>query len=209
MSNKNEITKVPFYGNELITVERDGQVFVAMKPITDGMGLSWSTQAQKLERQKNKFNCVHMNTVAEDGRTREMLCLPVKKLNGWLFSINVEKCRPDIREKIRTYQEECFQVLYDYFHKGAAVNPFADAEKIVELFEKAIEKINQREEVIYRQQKIIDNVMSDSVYGELSDVTGAPKFVLVRQHYRSYVPPKPKKTRNPVKMAFNFFKGGN
>jgi hypothetical protein len=206
MTEKNEITKVPFYGQELITLEINGEAYVAMRSITDGMGLSWSTQRQKLERQKDKFNCVHMNTVAEDGKMREMLCLPVKKLNGWLFSINADKCRPDIREKVRTYQEECFQVLYDYFHKGAAINPLAGTERIVELFEQAIEKINQRDDVIRSQQKIIDSVTSDSVYGEQSEVTGLPKVVLVRQHFRSYAPCKKKK--NKMQMVFDFFKGG-
>ncbi|WP_267238503.1 phage antirepressor N-terminal domain-containing protein [Pasteurella multocida] len=33
-----------------------------------------------------------MSIVAEDGKLREMLCMPLKKLNGWLFSINSEKC---------------------------------------------------------------------------------------------------------------------
>ena len=50
-----------------------------------------------------------------------MLCLPLRKLNGWLFSINPSKVRADIRDKLIAYQEECFTVLHDYWTKGAAV----------------------------------------------------------------------------------------
>ncbi|SPY32484.1 phage antirepressor N-terminal domain-containing protein [Pasteurella canis] len=52
-----------------------------------------------------------MSIVAEDGRIREMLCMPLKKLNGWLFSINPEKVRSDLKEKVIQYQEECFEAL--------------------------------------------------------------------------------------------------
>lgn len=51
-----------------------------------------------------------------------MLCIPLKKLNGWLFSINPEKVRADIRDKLIQYQEECFTVLHDYWTKGEAAN---------------------------------------------------------------------------------------
>ncbi|MCO0990595.1 phage antirepressor N-terminal domain-containing protein, partial [Escherichia coli] len=56
-------------------------------------------------------------------KLRKLLCLPLKKLNGWLFSINPEKVRADIRDKLIQYQEECFSVLHDYWTKGHVVNP--------------------------------------------------------------------------------------
>ena len=46
--------------------------------------------------------------------------MPLKKLNGWLFSINPEKVRADLREKVIQYQEECFEALYNYWHFGKA-----------------------------------------------------------------------------------------
>ncbi|EGZ0464749.1 phage antirepressor Ant, partial [Escherichia coli] len=81
------------------------------------------TQQTKLMKQISKFNCVHMNMVAADGKLRKLLCLPLKKLNGWLFSINPEKVRADIRDKLIQYQEECFSVLHDYWTKGHVFNP--------------------------------------------------------------------------------------
>ncbi|EHO4502370.1 phage antirepressor Ant [Salmonella enterica] len=113
---------VPFNGQQIITAMAAGVAYVAMKPIVENLGMSWSTQQTKLMKQISKFNCVHMNMVAADGKLRKLLCLPLKKLNGWLFSINPEKVRDDIRDKLIQYQEECFTVLHDYWAKGKAEN---------------------------------------------------------------------------------------
>ncbi|EEW4652570.1 phage antirepressor Ant [Escherichia coli] len=113
---------VPFNGQQIITAMAAGVAYVAMKPIVENLGMSWSTQQTKLMKQISKLNCVHMNMVAADGKLRKLLCLPLKKLNGWLFSINPEKVRADIRDKLIQYQEECFTVLHDYWTKGKAEN---------------------------------------------------------------------------------------
>ncbi|EFD0661419.1 phage antirepressor N-terminal domain-containing protein [Escherichia coli] len=113
---------VPFNGQQIITAMAAGVAYVAMKPIVENLGMSWGTQQQKLMKQLDKFNCIHMNMVAADGKLRKLLCLPLKKLNGWLFSINPEKVRADIRDKLIQYQEECFTVLHDYWAKGKAEN---------------------------------------------------------------------------------------
>lgn len=113
---------VPFNGQQIITAMAAGVAYVAMKPIVENLGMSWGTQQQKLMKQLDKFNCIHMNMVAADGKLRRLLCLPLKKLNGWLFSINPEKVRADIRDKLIQYQEECFTVLHDYWTKGKAEN---------------------------------------------------------------------------------------
>ncbi|HFI6080590.1 TPA: phage antirepressor N-terminal domain-containing protein [Escherichia coli] len=114
---------VPFNGQQIITAMAAGVAYVAMKPIVENLGMSWGTQQQKLMKQLDKFKCIHMNMVAADGKLRKLLCLPLKKLNGWLFSINPEKVRADICDKLIQYQEECFSVLHDYWTKGHVVNP--------------------------------------------------------------------------------------
>ncbi|MEZ7027267.1 antirepressor protein Ant [Klebsiella pneumoniae] len=111
---------VPFNGQQIITAMAAGIAYVAMKPIVENLGMSWSTQMRKLLSQSEKYGYAHMNIPTKSG-IQKMLCLPLKKLNGWLFSINPEKVRADIRDKLIQYQEECFTVLHDYWTKGAAV----------------------------------------------------------------------------------------
>ena len=120
-SNIPTVATVDFQGAQLITIRKDELEFVAMKPVSDGIGLNWQKQSEKLQRDKEKFNCTLMGMVAADGKNRQMLCMPITKLNGWLFSINPNKIpNPQTREKVVRYQEECFIALYDYWHKGKA-----------------------------------------------------------------------------------------
>ena len=122
MEQKKEISTIEFYGNSISLIENNGVEYVAMRPIVEGIGLDWGTQQKKLSDNKDKFNCRHMPTVGADGKKREMLCIPLKKLNGYLFSINAEKVNHDIKNKVILYQEECFTTLYTYFHDGYSLN---------------------------------------------------------------------------------------
>lgn len=59
-----------------------------------------------------------MTVVAEDGKKREMTCLPLDMLNGWLFGIDANRVKPEIKDKVIAYQRECFKVLADHFGIG-------------------------------------------------------------------------------------------
>lgn len=120
MSNQITTQTLSFHGSDLITLKVEDVIYTAVRPIVDALGLSWGSQQRKLENAKEKFSCTHMKTTGSDGKTYEMLCMPIKKLNGWLFSINPEKVRSDLKEKVIRYQEECFEALYNYWHFGKA-----------------------------------------------------------------------------------------
>ena len=135
---------VPFNGQQIITAMAAGIAYVAMRPVVENLGLDWATQLRKLRggagnsnRRDNsivddgrgshmttpsKFGCCDIS-IPSKGGIQKMICIPLKKLNGWLFSINPEKVRADIRDKLIQYQEECFTVLHDYWTKGKAENP--------------------------------------------------------------------------------------
>ncbi|MCU4322215.1 phage antirepressor N-terminal domain-containing protein [Acinetobacter schindleri] len=112
---------VPFHNTELYVVEHNGQPYTPMKPIVDGMGLDWKSQFVKL---KERFNStmVEITTVANDGKSRLMICLPVRKLAAWLYSIHANKVKPELRDTVIMYQNECDDVLWDYWTKGQAIN---------------------------------------------------------------------------------------
>lgn len=113
---------VPFYGNTLFVVERNGEAYTPMRPIIDGMGMDWASQFKKL-KQRFKSTVVEITMVAADGKSRAMTCLALRKLNGWLRTISPNKVRPEIRDKVIQYQEECDDVLYEYWTKGQVINP--------------------------------------------------------------------------------------
>lgn len=111
---------VPFHGDALYVVDHNGEPYTPMKPIVKGM--DWMGQLTKL-RQRFSSTVEEIPIVAEDGKRRNMVCLPLRKLAGWLQTISPNKVRPEIRDKVIQYQEECDDVLYEYWTKGIVVNP--------------------------------------------------------------------------------------
>ncbi|MDM8551910.1 phage antirepressor N-terminal domain-containing protein [Desulfobacterales bacterium HSG2] len=116
-----ETATVDFHGNTLVTIRHNGVEYVAMKSVVEGMGLNWRAQQAKI-RSSKRYGDIAI-PLATSGGIQEMLCIPLAKLNGWLFSVSPEKVRPELRDTVVMYQDECFAVLYDYWHKGSAVNP--------------------------------------------------------------------------------------
>ncbi|MGE5009273.1 phage antirepressor N-terminal domain-containing protein [Yersinia enterocolitica] len=120
---------VPFHGANLYVVNHNGEPYAPMKPIIDGMGMDWASQFTKL---KNRFKtCVVKITMQlpGDDQQRDVTCLALRKLNGWLQTISPNKVKPEIRDKVVQYQEECDDVLYEYWTKGLVVNPRKSTKK--------------------------------------------------------------------------------
>ncbi|WP_340612105.1 phage antirepressor N-terminal domain-containing protein [Xenorhabdus bharatensis] len=113
---------VPFYNDELYVVEYNNEPYVPMKPIVEGMGLTWQPQFEKL-KQRFKSTITEIVIVAADGKERSMICLALRKLAGWLATISPNKVKPEIRDNVIRYQNECDDALYEYWTKGVAVNP--------------------------------------------------------------------------------------
>ena len=113
---------VPFHNAELFLIEHEGQPYTPMKPIVDGMGLDWKSQFVKL-KQRFASTVVEITIVANDGKDRLMTCLPVRKLFGWLMTISPNKVKPELRDTVIMYQNECDDALWDYWTKGKAINP--------------------------------------------------------------------------------------
>lgn len=119
MSNQITTQTLSFHGSDLITLKVENVIYTAIRPIVEAIGLDWASQSVKLNKNKEKFGCCDIATPTNGG-LQKMICMPIKKLNGWLFSINPEKVRSDLKEKVICYQEECFEALYNYWHFGKA-----------------------------------------------------------------------------------------
>lgn len=119
-----QLIPVPFYNDTLLLAEKDGRPIVIMKPVVTGMGLDWKSQHVKLAENFGS-TMVIITIVAEDGKLREMVGLDLRKFPAWLYSINPNKVKPEHRDNIIRYQNECDQVLWDYWTKGAAIRPGA------------------------------------------------------------------------------------
>lgn len=118
---------VIFYDDEItaVVVEEDAKqvIYVPIRPICDFLGVAWDPQRRRINRDPVLADVMMSVTVtvtdidpsSRRPRSSDMLCLPLDYLNGWLFGINAARVKEEIRERLITYQRECYRVLADAF----------------------------------------------------------------------------------------------
>ena len=106
--------------NVAIVAGNDSQKLVPIKPICDALGIDYSTQVKKIKEDEDLQSTVGLSPiVAADGKDREMVCLPLEFVFGWLFTINPKNVKPEAQAAVRTYRMECYRTLYAHFSEYA------------------------------------------------------------------------------------------
>lgn len=113
--NEKQITRINGVEIAAVTTE-DGSIFVPVKPICQALTIDFSAQAQHIKRHYILASTmVTLTTVAADEKEREMLCLPLEYIYGWLFTIDAGLVAESRREAVANYQRECYNALYEHF----------------------------------------------------------------------------------------------
>lgn len=157
---------VLFYGDELqgvvvMPTASERVVYVPVRPLCDYLGLSWSGQYERLKRDPVLSEVMRSVRVTrtEPGRSeelqevdvaRDLICLPLDYLNGWLFSINATRVKEEVRERLIRYQRECYQVLANAF-QGREYWRQADALGQVEELGRALVTLAREQREFNRQ----------------------------------------------------------
>jgi len=116
-----KIITLNFRNDTLFAVERDGGVFVAVKPISDALGLKWSGQHDRLNRDPILSEGIRVMEIPSVGGMQETICLKLELVNGWLFTIDESRVKDEeTRQKVLTYKRECYRVLFDHFYRRGA-----------------------------------------------------------------------------------------
>lgn len=103
-------------GVDIVTVERDGEIFVPIKPVCEALGID--AKAQRAKIQEDDFFAstgAIITSVAADEKAREMFCIRLRDVYGWLATINPGKVAPEAREAVSRYRRECYDALYEHF----------------------------------------------------------------------------------------------
>lgn len=140
-------------GVDIVTVERDGEIFVPIKPICDAIGINADGQRIKL-RDDEFFNSTTeiISVVAADGKEREMYCIRLRDVYGWLATINPGKVATEAREAVSRYRRECYDVLYDHF-TGSMRRTIETNNAEIELLKKINDAITEEKVAKSRRKK--------------------------------------------------------
>ena len=129
MSNEKALTvvqqkEVAFYDDQITAVRTtDGTVYVPIRPICDLMGVTFTGQRERINRDpilseiamRVSVTLSHIDPSSRSRRTQDMIALPLEYLNGWLFGINANRVKAGIKDRVLQYQRDCYRILADAF----------------------------------------------------------------------------------------------
>lgn len=123
-----EQKEVVFYEDMItavqVRVEQGIQVYVSIRQMCDLLGVTYQGQIRRisddpvLSKQVKGVNITFTPLQGQGGGPQITNCLPIDYLNGWLFGINANRVKPEIRERLIIYQEKCYKVLTEAFREG-------------------------------------------------------------------------------------------
>lgn len=159
-----------------ITITTHGtEKYVAIKPICEALGVNYTTQFEKILEDPILSSTVPLRgIVASDGKSREMRVMPLKFVFGWLFTINPNNVKPEIKEQVLAYRMECYNALFDVFTKRTTIlkektdlqieieNLQAEAEEM-EIFQKIKKLKAQVKNASERLNKLDKDVISEQL----------------------------------------------
>ena len=110
---------VEFYEDQVTAVRlANGDVYIPLRPIVEGLGLDWASQTRRINRDPVLAEVKGVVVTTTPGGPQEMLALPLDYLSGFLFGVNASRVKADIRERVIRYQRECYKVLSEAFTEG-------------------------------------------------------------------------------------------
>ena len=93
-----------FHGDQFVGIEDGSGVAVALKPIVEGMGLSWHGQLERLKRSPILAAELRIIFIPSAGGTQDAACLPGDLVPGFLFRVDAARIKKDdVRAKVLTY----------------------------------------------------------------------------------------------------------
>lgn len=155
---------VLFYDDEitavLVEVDSHQVVYVPIRLVCDFLGVTWNAQFERINRDP---------VLSEVGRTvrvtrtegtrqvsRELFCLPLTFLNGWLFGINANRVKEEIRDRLLRYQKECYEVLANAFLTRSTETAVSSTEaSLVQVREMALAIARLAEEQIEFDRRLV------------------------------------------------------
>jgi hypothetical protein len=164
------------FQNDILEVVENGQKWVSVNKICENLGIATNRQINKLKSDPTYE--ARLIEVPTAGGVQKVFCIPLEKLNGWLFTINPNKVKPEAREKLIAYKNECFKVLYEHFinksqQKLNIKNPYQLIGKIGYLTKK-VEKLKKEKETLIKQN-ILELIEKGLKYDEIEE-----KYLLLK-----------------------------
>lgn len=188
------IVHFDFYGDDLLVVPMHGEHWVVLSRLCEPFQLKdpWE-QARKLQKLP-WARTVIIPVPDARGVLQDQVCLNIRSVAGWLFTLNAGKVAEHLREKLVRYQRECADALSDHLfgRRNALPSPERMADAVASRLEPRLAEQDARsargEERLAHLEKV------------LLSYTEHPDRFLPRQELRD-TPPTTDELRKLIRAA--------
>lgn len=147
-----EIVRVPFHGDEVLTVDVDGNPHIVLKPAVESIGLDYWSQVEKLRGKSwARTRLIPVRDAA--GRRQDTMVVDVRTFLMLLATIDERRVAKDVQPKLITYQAEVADVIEQYWTQGGAINPRATDDQLAAIIDRA----KRQAEVLHALEGIVDS----------------------------------------------------
>lgn len=181
-----EIVRVPFHGDDVLTVDVDGKPHIILKPVIEAIGLDYWPQIEKLRKRSWAALASRQVQVSDQGQRREMLTVDVRTFLMLLATVDENRVGADVKPKLIAYQAEVADAIEAYWTQGGAINPRATEEQLENIARRA----KVQAEVLGALRDIVDPAWLDAkgrhlaarALGEEPDIDPATRPLTVGEY---------------------------
>lgn len=98
-----------------------GQPLVPIRALCDAIGTVYGEEFARLKADR-RLGALTATLRTDAGEPVSVVCVPLTKLHAFLYTMNPDALDPVSRGRLELFQDECVDVLSDYWNKGIAIN---------------------------------------------------------------------------------------
>lgn len=139
-----EIVRVPFHGDEILTVEVNGKPHVILKPAFEAVGVDADQQIRKVRQQAWACTGVTTVQVPGDDQVRRLVTADLRTFLMALATIPASRVNKAARPLLVAYQSEVADVIEAYWTKGVVVDEQRITDEQIEQGKEKLTEIARR-----------------------------------------------------------------
>lgn len=162
-------TKIVARVNNVDIVATSDEQMVPIRPICEALGISIERQRKKIQEDEDLNSVAALRAATgADGKQYEMLCLPIRYIFGWLFTINPKNVNQEAQEAVKVYRRRCYDALYNHFF-GAQKRQIEQNQIEISLLEELADLNQQQQQLkqtICEKRKKLDKLREERLKNE-------------------------------------------
>jgi P22_AR N-terminal domain. len=136
---------VQFLNQDIDCVLINNNPYVVFKSLVENIGLHWITAFAQIKKDEVLSQALVLTLIPNPKyKGQQVLCMPIKLMPGWLFSVSINRVSESVKPVLLAYRKDVYDVLFNhYFGKtNTAILEMANIETEISELKKQRAEIN-------------------------------------------------------------------